>query len=135
MSSSTTHAAGSAPRRLLRAYRQTEYRVAEHAIRIGRRVPDAVFAMIDDRVAVVVTAWNPRSRRMPVGWNLHMQQRLRQWLRRLVVVDAEGSLHRWREAMLLVGGDARPVIRAAARFRQRGVVILRRGQKARLRLL
>jgi hypothetical protein len=37
--------------------------------------------------------------------------------------------------MLLVGGDPRPVIRLAARFRQRGVVILRRGRRARLRLL
>jgi hypothetical protein len=37
--------------------------------------------------------------------------------------------------MLLVGGDPRPVIRIAARFRQRGVVVLRRGRMATLRLL
>jgi hypothetical protein len=37
--------------------------------------------------------------------------------------------------MLLVGGDPRPVIRIAARFRQRGVVVLRRGRTATLRLL
>ena len=64
-----------------------------------------------------------------------MQQRLRQCLRRFAVVDAEGSLHRWHEAMLLVAGDPRPVVRLAVRFRQRAVVILRRGRKARLRLL
>jgi hypothetical protein len=72
---------------------------------------------------------------MPDGWNHRMQQRLRLCLRRFVVIDADGSLHRWREAMLLVGGDPRPFIRLAARFRQRGIVILRRGQKARLQLL
>jgi hypothetical protein len=135
MPNSTTRAKGSAPPLLLRAYRQTEYRAAGHAIRIGRPVPDDLFDMVDAHVAVVVTAWNPRSRRMPEGWNRRMQQRLCARLRRFVVVEAEGSLHRWHEAMLLVGGDARPVIRLAARFRQRGVVILRRGQKARLRLL
>jgi hypothetical protein len=64
-----------------------------------------------------------------------MQQRLRQCLRRFTAVDAEGSLHRWREAMLLVAGDPRPVVRLAVRFRQRGVVMLRRDRKARLRLL
>src|SRR5690348_8098908 len=127
MPNSTTRAKDSAPPLLLRAYRQTEYRAAGHAIRIGRRVPDALFDRLDVRAAVVITAWNPRSRRMPEGWNRRMQQILRQWLRRRVVVEAEGSLHRWHEAMLLVGGDVRPVIRLAARFRQRGVVILRRG--------
>jgi hypothetical protein len=135
MSNSTTRAKASAPPLLLRAYRETEYRAAGHVIRIGRRVPDTVFDLIDAPVAVVVTAWNPGSRRMPKGWNLHAQQRLRARLRRFVVVDADGSLRRWHEAMLLVGGDPRPVIRLAARFRQRAVLMLRRGQKARLRLL
>jgi hypothetical protein len=135
MSNSTTRAKPSAPPLLLRAYRLTRYRAAGHAIRIDRLVPDALFDRLAVRAAVVLTAWNPRSRRMPEGWNRRMQQRLRQWLRRRVVVEAEGSLHRWHEAMLLVAGDVRPAIRLAARFRQRGVVILRRGQKARLRLL
>jgi hypothetical protein len=64
-----------------------------------------------------------------------MQQRLRQCLRRFTTAEAEGSLHGWHEAMLLVAGDPRPVVRLAARFRQHAVVILRRGRKARLRLL
>ena len=123
------------PPHLLRAYRQTGYLVAGITIRIDRRVPLVMFAAVDSRTAVIVTAWNPMSRRMPDGWNRRMQQRLRQSLRRFVVLDAEGSLQRWREAMLLVGGDLRPVIRIAARFRQRGVVVLRRGRTATLRLL
>jgi hypothetical protein len=94
-----------------------------------------VLRVSNGRVLVCVTAWNPRSRRMPDGWNQRMQRRLRQCLHRFAVRDAEGSLHRWREEMLLVAGDPRPVIRLAMRFRQRAVVILRRGQRARLRLL
>jgi hypothetical protein len=120
---------------LLRAYRQTDYLAGGIKLRIGRRAPRGLFALVDAKTAVLITAWNPRSRRMPNGWNCRMQRRLRQWLRRHVVLDAEGSLGRWREAMLLVAADPRPVIRLAARFRQHGVVILRRAQKARLRLV
>jgi Protein of unknown function (DUF3293) len=120
---------------VLHAYRQTDYQVAGTTVRIGRRVPDRLFALVNARVGVFITAWNPRSRRMPDGWNRRRQQCLRQCLRRFTVLDAEGSLRRWREAMLLVAGDPRPLIRIAACFRQHGVAILRRGQKTRLRLL
>jgi len=123
------------PTRLLRAYRDTTYRVDGVAVRIGRRCPDALFDRLHGRMAVLVTAWNPLSRRMPDGWNHRMQERLRRQLRRSVVLEADGSLHRWREAMLLVAGDPRPCIRAAARFRQQAVVILRRGHRARVRLM
>jgi hypothetical protein len=123
------------PPSLLRAYRLTGYQAEGVAIRIGLRVPDALFAGMHARTATLVTAWNPLSRRMPKGWNDRMQRRLRERLRRFVVRDAEGSLYRWREEMLLVGGDPRPVLRLAARFRQHGVVSLRTGQKARLRLV
>ena len=121
--------------RLLRAYRKTVYRAAGTDVRIGRQCPGALLAQFDARTAVILTAWNPRSRRVPEGWNHRMQQRLRQRLRRSEVVDAQGSLRRWHEAMLLVAGDPRPIMRLAARFRQCAVVILRRGQKVRLRLL
>jgi hypothetical protein len=83
----------------------------------------------------LVTAWNPRSRRMPDGWNRRMQQRLRECLRRFAMIDAAGSLGGWHEAMLLVAGDPRPVVRFAARFRQRAVVVLGVNTSARLWLL
>ena len=121
--------------RLLRAYRDTVYQAEGTDVRIGRRCPSALLERFDARTAVILTAWNPWSRRMPAGWNHRMQQRLRQRLRRHKVVDAQGSLRRWHEAMLLVAGDPRPLVRLAARFRQRAVVILRCGHKARLRLL
>jgi hypothetical protein len=72
---------------------------------------------------------------MPIGWNQRMQRRLRRHLRRFVVLDAEGSLHGWHEAMLLAGGPPQPVIRLARRFRQSAVVQLRRGTTAQLILL
>ena len=104
-------------------------------MRIGRRVPDVLFDRLNARVAVFLTAWNPLSRRMPDGWNHRMQVHLRRRLRRCVVLDAEGSLHRWREAMLLAAGDPRPHVQLAARFRQCAVVIIRRGHGVRLRLV
>jgi hypothetical protein len=137
MSRSARHAKTTRPipPGLLRAYRDTTYRADGIPVRIGRRCPDLLFDRLNGRAAVLLTAWNPLSRRMPDGWNHRMQARLRLCLRRFVVLEAEGTLHRWREAMLLVAGDPRPLIRLAARFRQRAVVILRRGHSARLRLL
>ena len=123
------------PPRLLRAYRQTNYRALDSVVRIGRRVPAALLAPLGGRVAGFITAWNPFSRRMPDGWNDRMQRRLRERLRRHAVLAAEGSLGRWREAMLLVAGDARLVVRLARMFRQCGVVVVQRGRAARLVLL
>lgn len=121
------------PPRLLGFYRRTSYRVGETDIRIGRRVPRCLFAQAGSRTAIILTAWNPRSRRCPDGWNHRMQRQLRQHLRRFPVIAAEGSLRQWREAMLLAGGPEAPLVRIAARFRQFAVVVLQRGQAARLR--
>jgi hypothetical protein len=123
------------PPRLLRAYRRTRYSAAGVVVRIGRCMPDALFAQIGAREAVFVTAWNPRSRRMPSGWNARMQQRLAERLRRFVVVPADGTLGRWHEAHLLVAADVRRMLRMARVFRQFGVVAVRRGRPARLVLL
>jgi Protein of unknown function (DUF3293) len=120
------------PPRLLRAYRMTWYRAGGFDIVIGHRVPDGLFAWLGAPNATLLTAWNPQSRRMPNGWNRRIQRQLRQCLRRFRSVEAEGSLHCWHEPMLLVAGDPRPMVRLAARFRQRAVVMLRRGRRARL---
>ena len=125
----------SLPPRLLRAYLLTDYRAAGVRIRIGRVPPDALFVQLGHRSATLLTAWNPLSQRRPDGWNRRIQQRLRARLRRFAVEEAEGTLHAWREAMLLVGGDPRPAIVVARRFRQHGVVLLRRSAPARLVLL
>ena len=127
--------AGNIAPRLLRAYRDTLYQANGTDIRIGRRCPNLALEPLGARTAVLLTAWNPWSRRMPVGWNHRMQRALLLRLRRFRVIGAEGSLRRWHEAMFLVAGDPRPLVRLAAGFRQRAVVILRRGDKARVRLL
>jgi hypothetical protein len=110
---------------LLRAWRLTRYRAAGFEMRIGRRVPDALRALLKTRPATLLTAWNPRSRRRPLGWNQRMQRQLRQRLRRLMVIEAEGALGRWHEEMLLVAGDPRRVVKLSLLFRQHAVVILR----------
>ena len=122
--------------RLLRAYRATEYRCGDSAVRIGRRsaTMDALLARHRARTAVFVTAWNPFSRRMPERWNQRMQHRLFAALHRCPTLPADGTWRGWREAHLLVLADPRPVLRAAWRFRQCAVVVLRQGGVARLML-
>ena len=122
------------PPLLARAYRLTRYSAAGFEVRIGRRAPAALFEMLGAPEAALVTAWNPRSRRMPEGWNRRMQARLRERLRRGLVIDGEGVLGGWHEAMLLVADDPRRTIRLAVVFRQRAVVIVRRRRRAELRL-
>ncbi|MBN8929632.1 MAG: hypothetical protein BGO51_02755 [Rhodospirillales bacterium 69-11] len=123
------------PAGLLRAYRCTEYRVAGAVVRIGRRsaAVDGRLRAARVRSAVLLTAWNPRSRRMPAGWNLRRQRILGERLGRRPVLPAEGVWHGWHEAHLLVLGAEPPICRIAWTFRQRAVVVLRRGQAARLR--
>jgi hypothetical protein len=123
--------------RLLRAWRATDYVVDTVPVRIGRRsaAMDALLARTGARTGVFVTAWNPLARAMPAGWNRRMQRRLSERLRRYVSLQASGSLRRWHEAHLFVASDIRPIVRLARLFRQRGVVLVMRRQRARLVLL
>jgi hypothetical protein len=121
------------PACLLRAWRLTDYRVDGLAVRIGRSPPEALFVRLGTRRATLLTAWNPMSRRHPAGWNSRMQLRLLLRLRDLPFLEATGSLNRWCEPMLLVGGDPRRIMRIAAHFRQFAVVVLRQGSAAQLR--
>lgn len=122
---------------LLRAYRLTRYTAEAATGHIGCRstTMDALLRRHAARQAVLVTAWNPFSRRMPDGWNRRMQARLREHLRRRPCVAANGSLGRWAEDHLLVVGMAPPVVRLARRFRQNAVVVIVRGRPVRLALL
>jgi hypothetical protein len=126
-------AATPAPK-LLRAYRMTCYQAAGVTIRIGRRCRkiDRLLARHGVRTAVLVTAYNPFSQMMSPAWNHRMQQRLRDSLRRQKCLCGRGTLGRWSEAHLLVFGDPRPTQKLARRYRQNGIVIVHRGQPARL---
>lgn len=123
--------------RLLRAYRQTRYTADGIEIRVGRRnaAMDAWLAAHGAQTGVLITAWNPRSRRMPRGWNARMQHHLAEHIRRCACVDAEGRLRQWHEAQLLVLCPPELAERIARRFRQRGIVVLRRHHPARLIIL
>lgn len=114
------------PPRLLLLYRRTMYRVGAHDVRIGRPTP---------LLGVLLTAWNPMSRRMPPGWNHRMQARLRERLRRWPVTDASGGLGTWHEEHVLVTADPRPSRILARRFRQRAILLLRPRQPVRLCVL
>ncbi|MDB5374926.1 MAG: hypothetical protein JWP04_3568 [Belnapia sp.] len=123
--------------RLLAAYRRSTYEAAGATIRIGRRSPavDALLARLGARRGGFIGAWNPFSRRMPAGWNARMQDRLRQATRRLPSAEGQGGHGSWREAHLLIAADPRRLAVFARRFRQAAIVIVARGQPARLRPL
>lgn len=125
------------PPRTLIAYRRTRYKAGNIDIRIGRRSPamDAVLTAYRVREAVLITAYNPCSRRMPLRWNQRMQVRLSQALGRYATSPATGTLRRWSEAHVLVLHDVRPIRRLARRFRQNCIVVLRPRQPARLYFL
>ena len=123
--------------RLLRSYVETEYEAAGAIARIGRRSADTdrLLVAMGVREGAFVTAWNPLSRRMPLGWNERMQARLMQHVRRLPSAVGHGTDRRWSEQHLPVGGDARRMMVLARRFRQRAIVVVRRPQPARLLVL
>jgi hypothetical protein len=121
---------------MLTAYRKTCYMAAGVPVRIGRRsvAMDRLLVSHGTREGALITAFNPFSRVMPPGWNRRMQVRLARAVRRRQTLAAAGSWRRWSEDHLLVLGDVRPVRRLIGRFRQNGIVIVRRGQPAALLL-
>ncbi len=118
----------------MRAYRLTLYRAGDVAVRIGRRSAsaEAWMARHGAREAGFITAWNPRSRAMPQGWNARRQQALRALLRRHPRLEGMSGHLGWQEHNFFVAADARRLLRLARRFRQAAIVTLRRGQPARL---
>jgi hypothetical protein len=122
------------PTALIRHYLRTEYEAAGAVVRIGRRSAevDGLLLAMRRGSGGFVTGWNPRSRRMPDGWNRRMQKRLEEAVRRLPSAPGNGSARGWREEHMLVGADPRRLFTLARRFRQRAIVVVRRGQPARL---
>nr|WP_281419476.1 DUF3293 domain-containing protein [Falsiroseomonas tokyonensis] len=99
---------------------------------------DALVAAHGLRQAGFVTAWNPRSRRMPPGWNRRMQARLRVAARDLVLAEGfgrgTGRGPGWAEHHLLLAGDPRRLAVLARRFRQWAIVVVEARRPARLSL-
>jgi hypothetical protein len=94
-----------------------------------------LLAALGGRHAGLLTAWNPRSRRLPDGVNHRRQRLLRDHLRRHLCIPAHGHLRDWQEQKLLVIADPRLLAAAARRFGQAGIVVLRHSQPAQLMLL
>lgn len=120
--------------RLLRAFRATRYEAAGAVARVGRRSRgiDSLLACVGACEAAFITAWNPRSRRMPPGWNRRMQDRLRRAAPGPPLAEGFGRAGRWAEHHLLLAGDPRRLLVLARRFRQHAILLVRRGRPARL---
>jgi hypothetical protein len=119
------------------AYRRSVFRAGEVAARVGRRSAsgDAWLAGQGAREGAMLTAWNPMSRRYALGWNARAQARLRAAARRFPMAEGFSGTARWQEHNLLLAGDVRAIVGLARRFRQAAILVLRRGQAARLRWL
>ena len=131
---------GAAPAERLRIaalYRLVPYLADGVPIRIGRRSPamDALLAAHGVREGVLVTAWNPGGRRRPAALNRLSAARLDERLRRFRTLPGVNGELRWREESLLVLGAGRRAERLGRLFGQRAVVLLRRGQRARILFL
>ncbi len=124
----------SLPSHLDLAYRRSRYSVAGFELVVGRRCGalDGLLAGMGVREAVLLTAWNPASRRMPRRWNDKMMAALRARLGSTPALPASGADRAWAEDCLLVAGDTRRLAALARRFRQAAVVGCRRGQQVRL---
>jgi hypothetical protein len=124
---------------LLRAYRETTYETTSYemgdiVVRIGRRVPamDKLLSSAGAKQAVFITAYNPFSRVMPPGWNIRMQARLAEALRRYRQLPARGRYRGWSEEHLLALADVRVMRRVARQFRQNAIVIVHSRKPVRL---
>ena len=121
------------------AFLRTAYEAGGIVVRIGRRsaAMDALLRRRGLRAAGFVTAWNPFSRRMPLGWNRRLQAKLLQAVRGAVLAEGWGRGRTggcgWAEHHLLIAGDARRIAVLARRFRQHAVVTVSPGRPARLR--
>src|SRR5277367_5357960 len=117
---------------LLRAYRRTAYEACGVTARIGRRCAamDGVLLGMGTRQGGFITAWNPRSRLLPVAVNRRRQARLLAGLGRRRWRPALGTWRGWREEHLLVAADPRWLAVVGRRHGQNAIVIIRIGQRA-----
>ncbi len=115
-------------------YRASCYFAGAYLARIGQRAPalDALLRHWRVQEGVFIAAGNPRSRRMPAGWNARRHAALRERLRGLPYAEGKGGAKRWWEAHCFIGICAARGKRLARLFRQNAMVALRRGAKARL---
>lgn len=117
------------------AWRASTYRGGPVVARVGRRSAsaDAWLAAHAAREGAIITAWNPMCRKHPPGWNERAQDRLRAATRRWRRAEGFSGTRHWQEHNLLLATDPRVVAVLARRFRQAAILVIRKGQAARLR--
>ncbi|WP_075631543.1 DUF3293 domain-containing protein [Novacetimonas hansenii] len=114
-----------------RSYRLSTYHAASlPVVRVGQRPDDA--GLPRRGTVVMLSACNPGGRRRTDGWNTRMMARLAHDLRHVPHYPGEGRLGRWSEPLYVVKMGLAPALRLARRYRQNAVVVVRRGQAARL---
>jgi hypothetical protein len=87
------------------------------------------------RAAVLITAWNPRGRRLPAACNERRMRLLHAALRRIPTYGASSGEGRWVEAQFLAACPEACASVLARRFGQNAIVILAKAQRPRLRVL
>ena len=119
-------------------YAAVPYRVGGALVRVGRRSRE-MDQLLDEgstRTGVIVTAWNPAGRKLPLAVNQRRAERLAERLRGLRTLPGANGEGRWHEDSLLVLTAPPRRIEALARLLgQDAVVLVRRGARARLRFL
>ena len=130
------------PTQLLESYLATRYTAAtpggEVVIRVGRRHPevDALLERTGASCWAYLTAWNPRSRRLPDEENRRRQAALVAELSgRYACLEGEGVAAdgSWREpSVLVLGIDREATRRVAEKYEQNAFVYGERGGAAEL---
>lgn len=123
-----------APSRMERGYRMARYVAGPMVIRIDKPSAsvDAWLAGHRAAAAVLLSAWNPMSKRRPAARNARAHGCLLHAVRQRPHAEGISGTADWQELMVAVVGDARLGRRLARRFRQRAFVLLRRGRPAAL---
>ena len=96
---------------------------------------DQVLAALGARQGAFIGAWNPYSRKAPLGRNRRMGRALAEFLRRLPHRSGMGWGRGWREEHVLVATDPRRAAVLGRRLQQSAMVLVARGRPARLLVL
>ncbi len=125
------------PHTWLEAYKRVAYRAVGRCWHIGRKAQDldGVLAGMGVRQAVLMTAWNPRGKRLPAARNERRMRALHASLSRVRTYGASSGDGRWVEAQFLAALPAARASVLARRFGQNAIVLLARARRPRLLVL
>lgn len=122
------------PSAMDRGYRISRYSAGPVAARIGEPSPTADNWMAHHRAPslVLITAWNPWSKRLPDRLNELAHRRLLTALRGRPVVEGWSGNGPWQEWTVATPGGPKLGRLLCRRFRQRAFIWIRRNRRTRL---